>query len=137
MALNKIHKLEQAVVKFYNGIDDWELVWAENKKDFYDAYGKTHKGIPCYMEMKFRNTYYEYKMLEKNKYDKLMEHDPEAAKLYLVSDPKGTYLYYLNKLEMPEPVEMYLPDSTLWTKKRKKKLVYLLKEEMASIVNLD
>jgi hypothetical protein len=137
MALNKIHKFEQKVVLALNGLYDWELTWAENKQDFYDAYGKTWKGIPCFVEMKFRNTYYEYKMLEKSKYDKLMAHDPEAAKIYLVSDPKGTYWFYLNKLKMPEPVEMRLPDSTLWTKKRKPKLVYLLKEEMASMVTLE
>ena len=38
---------------------------------------------------------------------------------------------------MPEPVEMYCPDTTMWTKKRLLKPVYLLTEEQASIVNID
>ncbi len=136
MGLSKIHLYEQAVVKILN-LDTWDLKWAGNGFEHYDAIGKTPKGHDCVIEMKFRNKYYKEKMLEVYKYEQLISMDSEIVKLYFVSDPKGNYLYWLNYLEMPEPVEMYCPDTTMWTKKRLLKPVYLLTEEQASIVNID
>ena len=136
MGLSKIHLYEQAVVKILN-LDTWDLKWAGNGFEHYDAIGKTPKGHDCVIEMKFRNKYYKEKMLEVYKYEQLISMDSEIVKLYFVSDPKGNYLYWLNYLEMPEPVEMYCPDTTMWTKKRLLKPVYLLKEEQASIINRD
>ena len=63
--------------------------------------------------------------------------DKEIVKLYFVNDPKGNFLYWLNTLEMPKPVERYCPDTTLWTKKRILKPVYLLKENQATKINLN
>jgi len=136
MGLSKIHLYEQAVVKILN-LDTWDLKWAGNGFEHYDAIGKTPKGHDCVIEMKFRNKYYKEKMLEVYKYEQLISMDSEIVKLYFVSDPKGNYLYWLNYLEMPEPIEMYCPDTTMWTKKRLLKPVYLLTEEQASIVNID
>jgi len=136
MGLNKIHIYEQAVVKMLN-MDNWKLKWAGDSYKHYDAIGKTPKGHDCVIEMKFRNKYYKEKMLEVYKYDKLISMDSEIVKLYFVSDPKGNYLYWLNYLDMPEPVEMYCPDTTMWTKKRLLKPVYLLTEKQASIVNTE
>lgn len=136
MGLSKIHLYEQAVVKILN-LDNWDLKWAGNGFEHYDAIGKTPKNHDCVIEMKFRNKYYKEKMLEVYKYEQLISMDSEIVKLYFVSDPKGNYLYWLNYLEMPEPVEMYCPDTTMWTKKRLLKPVYLLTEEQASIVNID
>ena len=136
MGLSKIHLYEQAVVQILN-MDKWDLKWAGNGYEHYDAIGKTPKGHDCVIEMKFRNKYYKEKMLEVYKYEQLISMDSEIVKLYFVSDPKGNYLYWLNYLEMPEPVKMYCPDTTMWTKKRLLKPVYLLKEEQASIINRD
>lgn len=135
MGLETINKFERIVVKFLNEFEDWDLKWSEGKYEHYDASGYTPKGHPCCIEMKFRNKYYKDKLLEKYKYDKLMEMDSEIVKLYFVSDPKGTYLYWINYLEMPEIKELYCPDTTFWTKKKKLKQVYLLTEDMASIVH--
>ena len=134
MGLSKIHLYEQAVVQILN-MDNWDLKWAGNGFEHYDAIGKTPKGHDCVIEMKFRNKYYKEKMLEVYKYEQLISMDSEIVKLYFVSDPKGNYLYWLNYLEMPEPVEMYCPDTTMWTKKRLLKPVYLLTEQQASIIN--
>ena len=134
MGLSKIHLYEQAVVQILN-MDKWDLKWAGNGYEHYDAIGKTPKGHDCVIEMKFRNKYYKEKMLEVYKYEQLISMDSEIVKLYFVSDPKGNYLYWLNYLDMPEPVEMYCPDTTMWTKKRLLKPVYLLTEQQASIVN--
>lgn len=134
MDIERIHKFEQTVVTFMNEFQGWQLEWSGGKYEHYDAKGKTPKGHECVLEMKFRNKYYKEKLLEKYKYDALMGMSDDLVKLYLVSDTKGTYLYWLNYLELPEVKELYCPDTTLWTKKKVLKKVYLLTEDMASIV---
>ena len=58
-------------------------------------------------------------------------------KLYFVNDPKGNFMYWLNTLKMPIPIKKYCPDTTMWTKKRLLKDVYLLKENEASRININ
>ena len=136
MGIKKIKEFEKALVLLLN-LDGWELKIPENDSSRYDAYGLTPKGKKCVVEMKFRNKYYETKMLEKDKYDALMEIDAEVVKIYFVADTKGNYIYWLNNLKMPKTVKKYCPDTTMWTKKRLLKEVYLLTENMASIINLN
>ena len=135
MGIQKIHRWEKALIMFLN-IDGWKLIHTGNSYESYDAKGKTPKGFDCVIEMKFRTKYYEEKMLEKHKYDSLMVLDKDIVKLYFVNDPKGNYMFYLNKLELPPPVEKYCPDTTMWTKKRLLKPVYLLEENQATIINI-
>ena len=130
MGIKKIQKLEQNLIKILNN-DGWNLVWSGKGFSNYDAIGFTKKGFKCIIEMKFRNKYYKDKMLEKFKYNKLMQIEDEIIKLYFVNDPKGNYIFILNDLVMPKPIEMYCPDTTIWTKKRLLKPVYLLKEKLA------
>jgi len=136
MDISRIEKWEQAVVTFFN-LDGWNLKWTGKGFEHYDASGFTSKGFPCIIEMKFRTKYYEDKMLEKYKYDKLMELNKDIVKLYFINDPKGNFLFWLNNLKMPKTVKMYCPDTTIWTKKRILKPVYLLKENQASKINLN
>ena len=136
MGLKKINKWEKAVVFLLN-LDGWDLEWCGDGFTRYDAKGKTPKGKDCVIEMKFRNKYYEQKMLEKDKYDALMSLDKDVIKLYFVNDPKGNFLYWLNNLQMPIPEKKYCPDTTMWTKKRLLKDVYLLEENDASIININ
>ena len=72
MDINKVHNLEKAVIQILN-LDGWDLDWCGGGFEHYDAVGETPKGHPCVVEMKFRKKYYETKMLEKLKYDKLMD----------------------------------------------------------------
>ncbi len=130
--INQIHKWEKAVITLLNN-DGWELTHTGENYESWDAEGITPKGHECVIEMKFRKTYYETKMLEKYKYDKLI--DTGKVALYFVNDPKGNYLFWLNELTDLEIKEMYCPDTTLWTKKRLRKPCYLLKEEDARIIN--
>jgi hypothetical protein len=111
------------------------LEWVGDKNLPYDAIGTTPKGYDCVMEMKFRDKYYEEKLLEKQKYDELMKLNVVA--LYFVNDPKGNFLYWLNKIDLPKPTELYCPSTTLWNSKKIKKPVYLLQENQASIINLN
>ena len=127
--IEKIHKLEKSVVLLLNSFDGWDLKHTGEGMARWDAEGVTPKGKECVMEMKFRKTHYTDKMLEKDKYDALIATGKVA--LYFVSDPKGTYYFWLNDLEMPELVEKYCPDTTMWTKKKVLKPVYLIPESKA------
>jgi hypothetical protein len=130
--INKIHKLEQAIVLLLN-FDGWKLKWTGEGSKSWDAEGLTPKGKECVIEMKFRNKHYDTKMLEKAKYDKLIATNKVA--LYFVNDPKANYLFWLNDIEMPEPVKKYCPDTTMWGNKKVLKPVYLLEESKAIIIN--
>jgi len=103
----------------------------------WDAEGKTPfpKSQDCVIEMKFRNKYYETKIIEKAKFDKLIATGKVA--LYFVNDPKGNYLFWLNNLKDLEVKKMYCPDTTLWGSKKVSKPCYLLKESDAAIVNIN
>ena len=134
--ISKTHKLEQAIIDFYN-FDGWALEWSGGKFEHYDAIGLTPKGTKCVIEMKFRNKYYKDKLLEKYKYDKLMQMDKDIVKLYFINDPKGNYLFWLNSLNIPPVKDMWCPDTTFWTKKKVLKPCYLLPENDASMINLN
>ena len=136
MGIKKINRWENAIVLFLN-LDGWDLEWTGGGNSHYDAKGKTPKGFDCVIEMKFRSKYYETKMLEKYKYDALMNLDEKICKLYFVSDPKGNYMYWLNSIKMPIPVKKYCPDTTIWTKKKILKDVYLLEESDGIKLNLN
>ena len=57
------------------------------------------------------------------------------VKIYFVNDPKANYLFWLNELKLDPTEQLYCPDTTLWTKSRSNKEVYLLREEQATIIN--
>lgn len=136
MQISDVHKWEKALIALLN-FDGWDLEWCGGGFEHYDAVGRTPKGNECCVEMKFRTKYYETKMLEKYKYDQLMDMPHDMVKLYFVNDPKANYLFWLNEITLPEPVQMYCPDTTLWTKKRANKAVYLLEESQATIMQLN
>jgi len=135
MGISRIKKLEKTIVQILN-LDGWSLKVPEDNSAVYDAIGKTPKGFDCVIEMKFRNKYYKTKMLEKHKFDNLMKLPKDVIKIYFVADTKGNFMYWLNTLKMPVAVKKYCPDTTMWTKKRILKDVYLLEENDASIINL-
>ena len=75
-------------------------------------------------------------MLEKYKYEKLMDMPADMIKIYFVADPKGNYFFWLNNIELSPIKELYCPSTTLWHGAKKNKEVYLLEESQAAIVNL-
>ena len=75
--LDTIHQFEKAIVAILN-LDGWNLKWSGAKYEHYDAKGYTAKGFPVVIEMKFRNDYYENKLLEKYKYDKKKFQDTKS-----------------------------------------------------------
>ena len=132
--IEKIHAKEKVIVNFLN-FDGWDLEWCGGGFEHYDAVGATPKGKECVIEMKFRNKYYSDKLLEKYKYDALIDMPYDLAKLYFINDTKGNYLFWLNNMTIPEPKDMWCPDTTFWTKKKVLKPCYLLPENDASIIN--
>ena len=90
-----------------------------------DAIGKTPKGDEVVIEMKFRKTYYETKLLEKKRFDNLMKLPKEVIKIYFVSDPKGSYWFWLNKLQELNIFNKRFPETTHWSgSKIKKRFIY-------------
>ena len=130
--IENIKEWEKAVVDILN-LDGWQLELTK-EYDYYDAIGLTPKGIKCIIEMKFRNDYYEDKMLEKHKYDNLMKMEG-YIKIYFVNDAKGNYMFWLDDMIMPEVKFLRLPKQTLWDKTKVSKAVYLLNENKATIIN--
>ena len=131
MTEEKTIQIEQAVVQLFN-LDGWDLEWVGGMS-YYDAKGFTPKGSPCVMEIKYRKKYYQTKLIEVDKYVRLLDEDVVA--LYFVIDPKGNYLFWLNNLDKPEPDELRCPATTMWKQDWKDKQVYLLDEKDASIIN--
>ena len=128
------NKFEKAFVKFLNVFDEWNLEWVGDKNLCYDAKGFTPKGNKCVVEMKFRTKYYDTKLLEKMKYDSLMALPNDITKIYFVSDPKGSYWFWLDKLSEMKVFDKHCPSTSYWNDTKKSKEVYLLSEEKASIV---
>ena len=134
MSLNRVHQFEQLIVSLLN-LQGWHLEWCGGGYEHFDCIGTSPKGNSVVMEIKWRKKHYEKKMIEKYKYDKLLAEDAEA--LYLVADPKGHYIFWLNDLAKQETVELYCPDTTLWTKKRNNKECYLLDERDAHKIHIN
>jgi len=107
--IKDIHKFEQSVVTLLN-LDGWTLNHTGEGSESWDAEGKTPKAQDCIIEMKFRNKYYETKIIEKDKFDRLINTGKVA--LYFVNDPKGNYMFWLNNLKDLEIKNMYCPSTT-------------------------
>lgn len=130
MTIEDLHNWEKAVVILLN-FDGWDLTWTGENMNHCDAVGTTPKGYTCALEIKFRKTWYETKMLEQYKYDRLMEMD-QSVKLYFVNDPKGNYMFWLDDLKLSKPQEMWCPSTTVWNSNKIKKPCYLLSEDQAA-----
>ncbi len=126
--INYIKELERDKVICLN-LKGWNLKPSKYDDDVYDAYGRTPAGSICYIEMKFRNDYYETKLLEKKKYDSLMK--LVGRKFYYVNDKIGEYLFALDRITMPPVEQRYCPETTFWGNKKVIKDVYLLEERQA------
>ena len=128
------HIWEQGIINMLN-LDGWQLTWTGEEFEHFDAMGKTPKGMDCIVEFKLRHKYYNTKVLEKFKYQKLMEHT-ECLKFYFVADQKGWYLYWLDKLELPEVTSMLCKTTEKFKNQNLiNKHCYHLSESQASIIN--
>ena len=129
------NKFEKAFILILNTFDNWRLEWVGSKNLCYDAKGYTPKDNKCVIEMKFRKKYYETKMLEKKKYDALMSLPDDVTKIYFVSDPQGSYWFWLDKLKDLKTFDKSCPTTSFWGGKKITKEVYLLTEDLASVID--
>ena len=134
MTKDDSEQYEKTICLWLNGFLNFRLDWVGEENTFYDLRGMTPNNNKCVIEIKVRKKYYKDKMLEKYKYDKLMSLPDDVVKLYYVNDPKGSYIYWLNKIELPKVESIRCPSTTMWSKERKDKEVYLLPERLASVV---
>lgn len=131
---NEHHKWEQAAIQLLN-LDGWQLEWTGEEYEHFDAKGKTPKGYNCLMEIKTRNKYYNDKIIEKYKYDKLMAQN-NCMKFYYVFDEKGNYLFHLDNLKLELKIlECQNTTTATGNKEKRTKEVYLLTESQASVIN--
>jgi len=130
--LEKIFELEKEVVDFLNA-KGWDLTHTGKTMLPYDAKGFTPKGKKCVVEMKFRNKYYDTKMMEFAKFDTLIKMDSDILKFYYVADPKADWVFLLNDLVDIDTGDFYCASKTMWASKKQNKTTYLLKEEESII----
>ena len=135
MTKDESEQYEKTIALMMNGFLNFQLNWVGDENTFYDLRGLSPNGNKCVVEIKVRQKYYKEKMLEKYKYDKLMTLPDDVVKLYYVFDKKGSYLYWLNQMELPPVKSIRCPSTTMWSKDRKDKEVYLLPERLASLVD--
>lgn len=135
--IKKTNELEKALVTLLNTFDDWKLEWVGDLNLCYDAKGYTPKGKKCVVEFKIRNKYYKSKLLEKKKYDALMNLPKDIVKIYFVSDPKGNYWFWLDKLNDMKVLEKMCPTTTHWGGEKINKEIYLLSEDLASVIDFN
>ena len=137
MTKDDADKYEKAISLMMNAFLGFQLNWVGDENTFYDLRGLTPNKNKCVVEIKVRQKYYKDKMIEKYKYDKLMTLPDDVVKLYYVFDKKGSYLFWLNEMELPPVKTIKCPSTTMWSKDRKDKEVYLLPERLAVIVDLN
>lgn len=126
------HKWEQGIIQILN-LDGWQLEWTGSEFEHYDAKGQTPRGLDCVIELKLRQAYYPTKVIEKYKYDKLMQMD--CLKFYYVFDKRGNYLYHLDTLVLPEITEIRAKQTTTFDRNDFiDKQVYMLSESQASVI---
>lgn len=135
MTKDESEQYEKTIALMMNGFLNFKLNWVGDENTFYDLRGLSPNGNKCVVEIKVRQKYYKEKMLEKYKYDKLMTLPDDVVKLYYVFDKKGSYLFWLNQIELPPVKSIRCPSTTMWSKDRKDKEVYLLSEHLASLVD--
>tara|TARA_R110000803_G_scaffold161502_2_gene225190 strand:+ start:378 stop:800 length:423 start_codon:yes stop_codon:yes gene_type:complete len=137
--IEDIKNKENVMILFLNTFYGWGLTPSEDEFEYYDAYGLSPKKVKSVIEMKFRDTHYSTMMLEKMKYDHLMSMDEETLKFYLVQDPTGIYIFWLQNIDksLLKVNKILCPDTTFWGGKKIEKEVYLLPKEYASILILN
>jgi len=127
------HKWEQGIIHLMN-LEGWNLEWCGGGFEHYDAKGKTPKGFDCVIEFKLRHSYYQTKILEHYKYSKLMQE--QCLKFYYVFDNKGNYLYYLDTLNIPEPVAINCKTTEKFSNTELiDKQCYMLTESQAALIH--
>jgi len=135
MDFDTISELETQMVFLLN-LDNWQLKKCRDKYSIFDAYGYDYNGKKCVMEFKFRQEFYQTKMLEHKKYASLMGLNKYDKKYYCVIDSGGCHVYDLSQIDISDKQKMDLPKKTITDNPEKKqKEIYFLKNDKAIVYN--
>lgn len=94
----------------------------ENVKNKYSKWDCISKESNMIVELKCRNRHYDALLIEKNKYDALLEKASTEFHLepwYINSTPKGIYAWNLDKVEIEWKEETQHPASTSFKNRRR------------------
>lgn len=134
MDFDQISELETQLVFLLN-LDGWKLTKCRDVFSIFDAYGYDTNGQKCIVEFKFRQEYYDTKMLENKKYQSLINLN-YVKKYYCVIDSAGAFMFDLSNIDKSDFHIIDLPKKTITDKPEKKqKEIYFLKNDDAIVYN--
>ena len=94
----------------------WELKYivpdlkqSEDELCRYDCYSVKHN---VYVELKCRRTHYDNLLIERSKYNALIERAKGWIPFYICSTPEGVYSFNLKELRQPVWQEQEMPQTT-------------------------
>lgn len=103
-----------------------DLTFAEHKVSRWDCVSHERQAI---IELKSRRTHYPTLLIEKKKYDALIDKANEVGykAVYINSTPKGIYCWVLNEMDIEWNIETKYPATTSFgnTKRVPKEVGYL------------
>jgi hypothetical protein len=115
-----------------NYLPDLEL--AKDKFCFYDCFSKESRLI---IELKCRREHYDTLMLEKYKYNKLIQYSSQAEIRYISSTPKGIYSFNINELKHIKWTSGAMPMTTDLNRSQKiKKEFTMLNVDIAKVLKI-
>jgi hypothetical protein len=116
-----------------NYLPDLELV--KDKFSFYDCFSKESRLI---IELKCRREHYDTLMLEKYKYNKLIQYSSQAEIRYISSTPKGIYSFNINELKDIKWTSGAMPMTTDFNRSQKiKKEFTMLNVDIANVLKIN
>ena len=86
-----------------------DLKQSENEYEKYDCYSVKHN---VYVELKCRRTHYDDLLIERSKYNALMERAKGWIPFYICSTPEGVYSFNLKELRQPVWEDREMPQTT-------------------------
>ena len=94
-----------------------DLKWSDSDYSHYDCYSSEKS---CEIELKCRNTHYDELVIEKLKYDKLMERavDYNTIAVYICQTPKGIYAFNLSNMSEPDWVKKGMPKTSHFSQRQ-------------------
>ena len=116
--MNEIFRKESELFEFLKKSHIHDLQTCEDNYSFYDCYS-AEKQLD--IELKCRHTHYDELLIEKMKYDHLLERALEfrTRPLYINSTPFGVYVFDLTKIPAPNWEERKMPSTTYFSNREK------------------
>ena len=86
-----------------------DLTQSQDQFESYDCYSVKHN---VYVELKCRRSHYDELLIERSKYNALMERAKGWIPFYICSTPEGVYSFNLKELRQPVWQDRDMPQTT-------------------------